>query len=187
MSSIYYWDDVILFVDGQIAMHEDCCCEDEADELCAPCTFTPKTMTVTIGGVANCPLGVDCSDEMNRSWQLEQSYQEPAWEECGWACWNYCYMDGDCAEYYVIIDVLISDGRAVEPPYVYVRVYLQGIGEESAIFEKYIYVEDEESTIDCRNIGSVPLTGYTGQGIGGPCDGGAIQHDFSNITCTLSP
>jgi hypothetical protein len=58
---LIFKDDALLFRDGQLAMSEDCCCEEAIEASCEGNTFVfPQSVTVDMTGMAT--RRVTCSD-----------------------------------------------------------------------------------------------------------------------------
>lgn len=72
--AIQFVDGKILFVDGKIAMHADCCCEDDP---CGDCSGTQPSATVTL----DVDCGGDCEAAGVYTWDQFTSYGT---DDCQW-------------------------------------------------------------------------------------------------------
>lgn len=95
MANVRFHDSKPLFLDGALAMHEDCCCPN-----CTYCTGdTPNTVTATVSGVVWCSCnkwdsfkgGADkwldftkSSDSYNGVYTLDNQKNDPTPDDCEW-------------------------------------------------------------------------------------------------------
>ncbi|MBA7579441.1 hypothetical protein ES708_21312 [subsurface metagenome] len=67
MGQVQFWEGAILFVDGAIAMHENCCCE-EVVEPCEDCYINQFSVV----GTVDPPEGGACCLRMSGVWEWKQ-------------------------------------------------------------------------------------------------------------------
>ena len=81
--AIQFKDGKILFVDGAIAMHEDCCCEDPCD-----CDWAlPDTVTATLSG----PIQITTCDSSTTTFTGPYTLTKGLRSECPCEYWLYEY------------------------------------------------------------------------------------------------
>lgn len=130
---VQFWDDVVLFDSGNVAMHGDCCCG------CPHCSGdTPSVLRLTFDGVVEGNCG-DCND-FNNSFDLDRDVPTV----CTWRTLHaICVSEGDATISIQLTSVLIL-----------VHVFY-GLAEDP---NRVQFAKVVEAPYDCTNLGAIPLT-----------------------------
>jgi hypothetical protein len=194
---VQFWNNKVLFVDGKIAMHEDCCCETGGCDcpLCDPC---PDPLTMTIAGIVDCAGDLEGEESsFNRTYSVPYVGEGTGWsyttdeyaDWCNWENGTGTYT-ADCGGYTTNIyaNIYLYDLRGDTPPRIEVEAYLWlwAACQECLfpVYGKSIILEDEDDKTDCGSLGSIPFS-FDGKNFFGGCPG-ETGCDVSGSTCTLS-
>lgn len=107
--AVQFYNDQVLFVDGKVAMHADCCCGQDCPTDCSTCD---DPITATVSGLSGSCSGTDCSNlEGTNDLSLQSgtcTWSKAQWNNnmdysasiiCGTQEWTFALKitGGDCA------------------------------------------------------------------------------------------
>jgi len=194
--TIQFWDDgggpTILFVDGDIAMHEDCCCTDEEVLECACCQAgtVPDPMPLTFAAVETPTSNTwcDCTD-WNQTHNLPYVASQDPWGDGDGLVWEgygpYDYSDCEPA-----VSSLPCDA------WVRVEMYTEWASPNDCIVDIWIFREPESNcpdgsatfealftknfgpapSLDCLDIGDIPFDDQASVGTNCTWNNGATAY-----------
>jgi len=152
-AKLWVQNGTLVAKNGTLCLAEECPCDDAG--LPCPCCnagTSPRVMKVTFAGVTDGPFVAKVGAAW---WNQTHLWSQDSDDPCSWLCsdcvdpeppnfeWSSGMVSITCGEGWLKIKVTVLD-----------TCYPPGVSAGGAVFEKIIYGEE---TVDCRQLGNIPL------------------------------